>query len=71
MLYRYTDAAAKKDLINYVYNVIILTRNRLLKESLIEIYLRFKPGLQVNLVPPNENIIVYDFIDQVNAKKGA
>ena len=33
--------------------------------------MRFEPGLQVNLVSPDENITVHDFMDQVNAKKGA
>ena len=69
--YGRADAAAKKDPIDYVHDVIALTRTRPLEESLMEAYLRFEPGLQVNLIPPDENTTVHDFMDQVNAKKGA
>lgn len=69
--YSRADAAAKKDPIEYVHDVIALTRNRPLDESLMEAYLRFESGLQVNLVPPDENTTVYDFMEQVNAKKNA
>ena len=37
----------------------------------MEVYLRFEPGLQVNLVPPDDQTTVYDFMDQINAKKAA
>ena len=69
--YGRADAAAKKDPIEYVHDVIALTRTRPLEESLMEAYLRFEPGLQVNLVPPDDQTTVHDFMDQVNAKKGA
>ena len=43
--YGRADAAAKKDPIDYVHDVIALTRTRPLEESLMEAYLRFEPGL--------------------------
>ena len=56
---------------NYVYEIIALTRNRPLEESLMEAYLRFESGLQVNLVPPTKWTTVPEFMDQINAKKHA
>ena len=67
--YTRADAAAKKDPIDYIHDVIALTRNRPLDESLMEAYLRFESGLRINLVPPNDQTTVHDFMDQINAKK--
>ena len=69
--YGRADAAAKKDPIDYVHDVIALTLDRPMKESLMEAYLRFEPVLQVNLVPPDDQTTVHDFMDQINAKKAA
>ncbi|CAF9922809.1 hypothetical protein IMSHALPRED_005770 [Imshaugia aleurites] len=69
--YTRADAAAKKDPTDFVHDVIALTRTRPLEESLMEAYLRFESGLQVNLVPPDKFTTVREFMEQVNAKKHA
>ena len=69
--YTRADAAAKKDPIDYVHDIIALTRTRPIDESLYEAYLRFESGLRVNLVPPIKYTSVPEFIDQIEAKKGA
>ena len=69
--YTRADAAAKKDPTNFVHDIIALTRTRPLEESLMKAYLRFESGLQVNLMSLTKFISVAEFIDQVNAKKGA
>lgn len=58
------DAAAKRDPIDYVHDLIALTRNTPLEENFMEASLRFEPGLQVNLVPPDDQTTVHDFMDQ-------
>ena len=70
-LYTRANAAVKKDPVDYVHEIIALTRNRSLEESLIKVYLRFESGLQVNLIPLIKWITVPEFMDQINAKKHA
>ena len=69
--YTRIDAIVKKDFTDFVHNVIVLTRIRSLKESLIKAYLRFEFGLQINLVSPDKFIIVREFMEQINVKKHA
>ena len=69
--YTRADAAAKKDPTDFVHDIITLTRTWPLEESLMEAYLRFESDLQVNLVPPTKYTSVAEFMDQINAKKGA
>ena len=69
--YTRLDAAARKDPEEYVHEIMKLTRTRPLDESLMEAYLRFESGLQVNLIAPTQQTTVAEFMDQVKAKKGA
>ena len=69
--YTRADAAVRKDPTDFVHEIIALTRIRPLEESLMEAYLRFESGLQVNLVPPDKFTTVREFMEQVNAKKHA
>ena len=45
IIYIRIDVIVKKDFTDFVYNVIILIRIKLLKKNLIKIYLRFKFNL--------------------------
>ena len=68
---RYTlpDAAAGKDPVDIVYQILRLTRERPVHQRLEEAFIRFDPNLQVQMLTPTVNTTIEKFIKELDIKK--
>lgn len=71
--YTRTDAAAKRDPVEFLHEILRLTRydNRPDPKRITIAYIHFESQLRINLIPPHQATGIQEFIDQLKSKKHA